>query len=232
MERDKFAFVGHPLKAAELFRHPLIRPLSFAKEFLKVPLEYLVSFLPPVRYGTITGIESSFSGKKISGDIYGVFYTPKMMKSAPIEEVYRKLLKITRWAHSTGSSLIGLGAYTKVVGDAGVTVATRADLPVTTGNSLSASSVLWTLDSYFENFALPNPLAKTTGRSKVMVIGATGSIGAVLSRLLARQGHDLVLVATREKNLEDLKKSILKIQKIFRSKPALTPIRIFPAVMS
>lgn len=209
MKREKFAFVGHPLKATELFRHPLFRPLSFAKEFLKLPLEILVSFLPPVKYGVINGIESTFNGKKINGDIYGVFYTPRMMKAVPIEVVYRKLLKITRWAHNTGSSMIGLGAYTKVVGDAGVTVATRANLPVTTGNSLSASSVLWTIDDYFTQFDLANPLNLEIPKSKVMVIGATGSIGAVLTKIIAEKGHDLVLVATREKNLQDLSKDLL-----------------------
>ena len=38
---------------------------------------------------------------------------------------------------------MGLGAFTKVVGDAGVTVARKASLPITTGNSYSASGALW-----------------------------------------------------------------------------------------
>ena len=38
---------------------------------------------------------------------------------------------------------MGLGAFTKVVGDAGVTVARKSSLPITTGNSYSASGALW-----------------------------------------------------------------------------------------
>jgi hypothetical protein len=42
-----------------------------------------------------------------------------------------------------GAQIMGLGAFTKVVGDAGITVARRARLPITTGNSYSASGALW-----------------------------------------------------------------------------------------
>ena len=45
-----------------------------------------------------------------------------------------------RMAKRLGAQIMGLGAFTKVVGDAGVTVARRASLPITTGNSYSASA--------------------------------------------------------------------------------------------
>jgi predicted amino acid dehydrogenase len=47
-------------------------------------------------------------------------------------------------AEKMGAQIMGLGAFTKVVGDAGVTVATPLpELPITTGNSYSASGALW-----------------------------------------------------------------------------------------
>jgi hypothetical protein len=48
-----------------------------------------------------------------------------------------------RWPRSLGAQIMGLGAFTKVVGDAGVTVARARQLPITTGNSYSASGALW-----------------------------------------------------------------------------------------
>jgi predicted amino acid dehydrogenase len=47
-------------------------------------------------------------------------------------------------AEKLGAQIMGLGAFTKVVGDAGVTVARRSrSIPITTGNSYSASGALW-----------------------------------------------------------------------------------------
>ena len=49
-----------------------------------------------------------------------------------------------RDAAAQGAQIVGLGAFTKVVGDAGVTVARRASIPVTTGNSLTIAATLET----------------------------------------------------------------------------------------
>jgi hypothetical protein len=79
---------------------------------------------------------------------------------------------------------MGLGAFTKVVGDAGVTVAKRAPLPITTGNSYSASGALWAAhDAMLRMRLLPKP-PKGKGRVKfkAMVVGATGAIGSVSAR--------------------------------------------------
>jgi hypothetical protein len=59
------------------------------------------------------------------------------------EFTYSRLLDAAELARKLGAQIMGLGAFTKVVGDAGVTVAKQAPLPVTTGNSYSASGALW-----------------------------------------------------------------------------------------
>ena len=75
---------------------------------------------------------------------------------------------------------MGLGAFTKVVGDAGVTVAKRSPLPITTGNSYSASGALWAAhDAMLRLKLLPAPKGKGRVKFKSMVVGATGAIGSV-----------------------------------------------------
>jgi predicted amino acid dehydrogenase len=69
--------------------------------------------------------------------------TPKEMLSRSPEFTYRRLLQAAKMAEKMGAQIMGLGAFTKVVGDAGVTVARRASMPITTGNSYSASGALW-----------------------------------------------------------------------------------------
>lgn len=109
--------------------------------------------------------------------------------------------------------MMGLGAYTKVAGDAGVTVARRAPLPVTTGNSYSAAATLWAARVMVEKMQGHAPDLDSPNMhqdSKAMVIGATGSIGRVSSLLLAESFKELVLVATRPDKLLELRDEILE----------------------
>ena len=110
-----------------------------------------------------------------------------------------------------GAQIMGLGAFTKVVGDAGVTVARRASIPVTTGNSYSASGALWAAADAMRRMGLVKLDPKTKKvAAKTMVIGATGSIGSVSARLLAFAFDEVVLAGRDLKKLEELKASILE----------------------
>jgi predicted amino acid dehydrogenase len=98
-----------------------------------------------------------------------------------------------------------------VVGDAGVTVAKRASLPITTGNSYSASGALWAAhDALLRMRLLPPPKGKERVKFKAMVVGATGAIGAACSRLLVRAAEEVTLVSPETAKLLALKESILQ----------------------
>jgi predicted amino acid dehydrogenase len=106
---------------------------------------------------------------------------------------------------------MGLGAFTKVVGDAGLTVAKRAPLPITTGNSYSASGALWAAhDALLRLGLVPKPERGRKVQFKAMVVGATGSIGSVCARLLAMVANEVYLVSPETAKLLALKGSILK----------------------
>jgi predicted amino acid dehydrogenase len=108
--------------------------------------------------------------------------------------------------------MVGLGAYTKVIGDAGVTVARRSSLPVTNGNSYSAATTLWAARVMVEKMGLV-PIEKTGKRlkAKAMVIGATGGIGRVSALLLSMAFDEIVLAANRVDKLLELQDEILKL---------------------
>ncbi len=56
---------------------------------------------------------------------------------------YRRLQHRRRaMAERKGARIMGLGAFTKIVGDAGITVAQEADIAVTSGNSLTVAATL------------------------------------------------------------------------------------------
>ena len=124
--------------------------------------------------------------------------------------IYQKILKLCDKARRSGAKIMGLGAYTKIVGDAGVTIARLSPIPVTTGNSLSSASTLWAAKLAVEKLGF---VQKSGNKflGTVMVVGATGSIGAVSAKILSLTWREIILVAPRAYKLIELKEEILKI---------------------
>ena len=191
---DKFAFIIHPLSKSQIAQIP---GLEFLK---KTPLldvaENVASKLPGYHYCKITGIKSDFNGKEVQGDLFLIPSTPKMLLTNPAEKVYDSLTKLCEMAHKNGAKLIGLGAYTKIVGDAGVTVNRRSPIPVTTGNSLSSAATLWAASYGIDKMGMVEKKDQHY-LGTCMVIGATGSIGKICAKILSRQWQRIIVVAPR-----------------------------------
>jgi predicted amino acid dehydrogenase len=125
--------------------------------------------------------------------------------------IYKKILKLCEKARVRGAKIMGLGAYTKIVGDAGVTIDRLSPIPVTTGNSLSAASTLWAAKLAIEKLGFVKKDQNGTFLGTVMIVGATGSIGAVSAKVLAHTWSEIIIVAPRAYKLIELKEEILKI---------------------
>jgi predicted amino acid dehydrogenase len=126
------------------------------------------------------------------------------------EFTYKRLLQAARMAKRMGAQIMGLGAFTKVVGDAGVTVAKKAEIPITTGNSYSASGALWAAADAVRRMGLLKVEKGKRIIGKTMVLGATGAIGSVCCRLLAKAFKEVYMVGRNTAKLLALKESILE----------------------
>jgi predicted amino acid dehydrogenase len=208
---NRFAFVIHPL-SQEYFKN--VKPIELLS-YVSPPvfmnsLEKAMAYAPPFVYSKVSGIKSP-TGVEAEGWLISVGGTPKEIMSHSPEFTYRRLLDAARMAKRLGAQIMGLGAFTKVVGDAGLTVAKRAPLPITTGNSYSASGALWAAHEAMLRLGL---LPETTKGQKVqfkaMVVGATGAIGSVCARLLAMVAEEVYLVSPETAKLLSVKESILK----------------------
>ena len=209
-KREKFAFIIHPLSTDHLFKHPLLKKFSKLKKPLGSLTEEVLALSPGFFYGTIKGIKSEKNGKGVEGLIYSVTETPRKLLEKEPQTIYKKLVNLAKEADKRGAGIIGLGAYTKIVGDAGVTVANLSPIPVTTGNSLSAASTLWAAKFAIEKMGLVKNVDNTY-LGQLMVVGATGSIGAVSAKILAKSWNEIILVAPRAYKLLELKEEILNI---------------------
>ena len=207
---NRFAFVIHPL-SQQYLNH--LKPLEMMSKVSPKPVmnlvEKAVAYTPPFVYTRVSGIQSP-DGVEAEGWLIIVGGTPKEIMSHAPEFTYRRLLAAADIAKKLGAQIMGLGAFTKVVGDAGITVAKRAPLPITTGNSYSASGALWAAHDAVERLGLVKLEKGKKVKGKAMVVGATGAIGAACARLLARTTEELHLVSPEAAKLLILEKSILK----------------------
>ncbi|GAB4446515.1 MAG: polysaccharide biosynthesis protein [Anaerolineales bacterium] len=193
---DTFAFIIHPIdpKRDVSRKFPLLGRLLSERQ-----IDFFSTFFPPVYISEIEGIRSEATGKEIKGWFIACPYTPRRMMELPEQTVYRKITQTGRLAEKLGAQILGLGAFTSVVGDAGITIAKSLDVPVTTGDSYTVTVAV---EAVREAARLMNiPLAGATAA----VVGATGAIGRVCAELLADDVQRLFLIGRREDKLEELR---------------------------
>lgn len=196
----RFAFVIHPLTVADLWRHPAFR---LARYLPVRTVEWAGARMPPLHLSRITGVRSALDGQTAEGELYSLGATPRQMLALPPRQIYDQLLTVSRRAAKRGARILGLGAFTSIVGDAGVTVAREAPIAVTSGNSLT---VAMTLEA--AKVAVRRMGSADLTRGRAMIVGATGSIGSVCARLLAQATGEVVLVSIEPDRLRQLKRLI------------------------
>ena len=195
----RFLFVVHPPEERDLQR---IQHLKWTGILPKGWAERLVGSLGPFPLFKMTGIETP-QGNRCEGWVMGLLSTPRLMMNRPPEATYRLLVKAAEWGAKRGATVMGLGAFTSVVGDAGITVAERSPIPVTTGNALTVGATLASLEALA---SLDKPLAD----ERVAIVGATGAIGSAVARILADRTRGVLLLGKDAQKTEALAQSFPK----------------------
>jgi len=193
---DTFAFIIHPIDP----KRDVSRKFPFLGRVLnEKQIDFFSTFFPPIYISEIEGIRSEATGKEIKGWFIACPYTPRRMMELPEKVVYRKVIQTGRLAEKLGAQMLGLGAFTSVIGDAGITIAKALDVPVTTGDSYTVTVAV---DSIREAARVMDiPLQNATAA----VVGATGTIGQVCAELLAGDVERLYLIGRRQEALEALR---------------------------
>ena len=188
---EKFAFVLHPLSLEDMqMVSPFVR---YVPDFL---LEYILQKKKPFEVSHITGVRSSYA--EAEGWFVGCPLTAKQMMELPEEFVVDRIVETGKVAEELGAKILGLGAFTSIVGDAGITIAERLNIAVTSGNSYTVATAL---EGTREAARL---MGKDLRDAEVAIIGASGSIGSACTRILSREVRHINLVARRIGPLEDL----------------------------
>jgi fatty aldehyde-generating acyl-ACP reductase len=188
---ERFGFVIHPFDMGDVARKfPFVNRWSpeWGERFLK--------HAPPILAEHMRGIRGQ--GAEAEGWLVAVPLTSRQLLGLPLNTVLRKIIAASKRAERQGAKIIGLGALTSVVGDAGITVARQLRIPVTTGNSYTVATAI---QAAFQAASL---MGIDVGRAHLCVVGATGSIGAVCARIMAPSVGRVTLSARDERKLEEV----------------------------
>jgi fatty aldehyde-generating acyl-ACP reductase len=199
---DNFAFIFHPLDP----KRDVERKFPLLGKYLPVPaINFLSRFFPPLYISHITGVRSEATGKEVEGWFVACPFTPQRMVTLPPRTVYRKVIATAHLAEKLGAQLVGLGAYTSVVGDGGLTISHSVKVPVTTGDSYTVASAVEAMKKAAELMDIN--LANAT----LAIVGATGAIGTVAAELLAEDVTHIVLIGKRFDRLAEVKARCEKV---------------------
>jgi len=199
---DSFAFIIHPIhpKRDVSRKYPLLGKLLTERQ-----INFFSTFFPPVYISEIDGITSQATGKQIRGWFLACPLTPTRMVELPEKTVYRKIIETGRLAERLGAKILGLGAFTSVIGDGGTTIANELDIPVTTGDSYTVAIAVQAAQKATQKLEIP--LQNTIAA----VVGATGAIGQVCAHKLAEKVSELYIIGQRKPGLEILREQIRSV---------------------
>ncbi len=196
---DNFAFIIHPVNP----KRDVQRKFPLLGKVLPEPaINFLSRYFPPVYISHITGITSQSTGKEIEGWFIACPLTPQQMMTLPPPVVYKKVIQTGNLAQKLGAKILGLGGFTSVVGDAGVTIAESLDIPVTTGDSYTVGTAVEGVLKAAQEMRI-EPTNATAA-----VVGATGAIGKVCAQILGPQVGEMLLLGKRQEALQKVKTAV------------------------
>jgi fatty aldehyde-generating acyl-ACP reductase len=196
---DTFAFIIHPIEP----KRDVSRKFPFLGRILNErQINFFSTFFPPVYLSEIEGIVSESTGKQIQGWLIACPLTAERIMSLPEKIVYRKIIETGKLAERLGAMILGLGAFTSVVGDGGLTISRNLDIPVTTGDSYTVATAIQAV------LKAARILELQEGSSTAAVVGASGAIGQVCAELLAERVGEIYLLGRKQRSLDVLREKI------------------------
>jgi len=190
---ERFAFIIHPLSA----RRDVAKKYPFMGLLPERVVEAMLKHMEPRLVSRIDGVRSK-TGAEAQGWFIGCPLSPRQFLTLPTDFVISKIVQAARIAQQLGAGIVGLGAFTSVVGDAGISVAKGVDIAVTTGNSYTIATALEATRKAASLMGID--LSGATAA----VVGASGSIGRACARLLALEVPRVLLIGRSLERLEPL----------------------------
>lgn len=188
----KFGFIAHPTSQELLHQVKMLdmtgRMLEEQANGYDPALWRQRNLVPFVEFTRIV----SACGAQCEGILQFMPLTAEQMLSQP-RRIAERVVEGVNALKNEGAELVGLGGFTSIVGNRGQQTLERTQVPVTTGNSLTAYA------TYMNLLEVLSALDIAPEQAEVAILGYPGSIGLAVARLLAPKGCRLHLVHRDER---------------------------------
>jgi len=165
-------------------------------------VEFLASRISPFILSKVSGVRSRATGKEIEGWFIGLPMTSRVLVEYPFDFVARQIHNCGLLAEKQGAKIIGLGAFTSVAGDGGITPKQGLKIAVTTGNSYTVATALEATKIAAQKMAI------NLEEEEIAVVGATGSIGKACAIILSQEGKKVRVVGRDQNKVMNVQKEI------------------------
>lgn len=182
----RFAFLVHPVDIQNYvqFDESLV---CFSEEKLQELTQRWNDMIEPFVVSQVR--ITAKNGKTIYGEFICVPRTAEELLNLPKEQIRSELINAMQLAIDRGAKIVGLGAYTSVVSQAGQLLLDMGPA-ITTGNSYTVVAAIDAVNKAAKNLhILPE---KTTAA----IVGASGSIGRALCILQSERISQLILIGS------------------------------------
>jgi len=200
-DKNYFAFIAHPRNIKDATNK------FFFLKFLPKPILLLfLKHMWPVIASEITGFKD-LNGKPVRGYFIVISMLPEQILKDK-KHVTKKIIQAIKLAEKRGANIVGLGALTSSITDGGKDLVGKVNVSLTTGNTLTSCVAFLDVQNIVKARGID------LNNETVAIVGATGSIGSAVSRLVARNyTAKLILVGRTMSHMDLLKKEISEIRK-------------------
>ncbi len=204
---NRFAYLIHPLSQKYLNKLKGVDALSSLAPKTMSVVEKLMAHSPPFIYSRVIGVKSP-TGVEAEGWLIALGETPDEMERHTPEFTKKKIMKAAEKAKKLGAQVMGVAMMPKGMYGTSLELGKSAALPITTGNSYTASTALWATADAVRQMGFSKLKKGKVLRAKAMVIGATGDVGAICSKLLATAFEEVYIVSRNMAKLLSLQEDL------------------------
>ncbi|MFA5256382.1 MAG: shikimate dehydrogenase, partial [Candidatus Omnitrophota bacterium] len=190
---NKFAFIGHPVDLNHLYSL-LGRWGVLAKNMPRHILYKILSNTPPYKYSEIKNIRS-LTDSTACGLVIICPLLPHQVAFLDEDIVIEKVVQAVRLSEKLGAKMAVLGGFTSIVGNEGEIVSKKVNIAVTSGNTYTACLIIKGIEKAAKKMNI------NLNNATIAIIGATGDIGSICTKVFSKRVKKLNIVARNEKRL-------------------------------
>lgn len=192
---DKFAFIGHPIDLNHLYSLLGVWG-ALAKRLPRHVLYNILLKAPPYKYCDIENVRS-LTGGVANGLAIILPLLPHQVALLKEDVVIKKVIQAVRLAERLGAKMAVLGGFTSIVGNEGEVVSKEVNIAVTSGNTYTACLAIEGIEKAARLMDI------NLNEATMAVIGATGDIGSICTKVFSKRVKKVNIVARNEKRLNE-----------------------------